>query len=192
MRGLAFLLLILAIAGTALGAGGIAFSFFEDGGLLLPSIALMVLPWALWVPARRRATAQGRAPFEAALISLEPNVANWYDGSGLALDSANGKLLVGSRGEVALHSLGDLTEVQFVPESVGSVSAGGASSMGALGAILALFAIGSATAGHLGSGLFLTLGGRRWQVFGVGKDEAQLWMVELRKVAPQAHFKEPA
>ena len=191
MRGLAFLLLILAIAGTAVGVGGVAFSFFEDRSLLFPSLALMIVPWGLWVPVRRRVTAQGRAQFEAALGSLEPDVANWYDGSGLAIDSASGKLLVGSRGEVAFHDLAELTEVQFVPESAGSVSAAGASGMGALGAILALLAIGSATSGHLGSGLFLTLGGRKWQVFGLGSEEAGLWVAKLKEIAPHARFKEP-
>lgn len=191
MRGLAFLLLVLAIASTAAGAFGLAFSFFEDQAFIVPSLALMVVPWALWVPVRRRATAEGRAQFEAALSAIEPETANWYDGSGLALDRANGKLVVGSRGQVAVHALGDLTEVEFVPESAGSVSAAGVSNAGVLGAILALFAIGSATSGHLGSGLFLTLGGRKWQVFGVDMEEAKLWMAELRQVAPQAVFKEP-
>jgi hypothetical protein len=191
VRGLAFLLLVLAIASTAAGAFGLAFSFFEDQAFLVPSLALMVVPWALWVPVRRRATAEGRAQFEAALSAIEPETANWYDGSGLALDRANGKLVVGSRGQVAVHALGDLTEVEFVPESAGSVSAAGVSNAGVLGAILALFAIGSATSGHLGSGLFLTLGGRKWQVFGVDMEEAKLWIAELRQVAPQAVFKEP-
>lgn len=191
MRGLAFLLLVLAIAGTAVGGAGIAYSFFEDREFLVPSIALMVVPWAIWVPVRRRATAEGKAGFEAALHSLEPETANWYDGSGLALDRANGKLAVASRREVAVHALSDLTEVEFVPESAGSVSAAGMSSAGVFGAILALFAIGSATSGHLGSGLFLTLGGRKWQVFGIGMEEAGLWMAKLRQVAPQAVFKEP-
>lgn len=191
MRGLAFLLLVLAIAGTAVGGAGIAFSFFEDREFLVPSIALMVVPWALWVPVRRRATAEGKAGFEAALHSLEPETANWYDGSGLALDRANGKLAVASRREVGVFSVGELTEVEFVPESAGSVSAAGMSSTGVLGVILALFAIGSATSGHLGSGLFLTLGSRKWQVFGIGKEEAGLWMAKLKQVAPQAVFKEP-
>ncbi len=191
MRGLAFLLLVLAIAATAAGAFGLAFSFFEDQAFIVPSLALMVVPWALWVPVRRRATAEGKAGFEAALSTIEPETANWYDGSGLALDRANGKLVVGSRGQVAVHALGDLTEVEFVPESAGSVSAAGVSNAGVLGTILALFAIGSATSGHLGSGLFLTLGGRKWQVFGVDMEEAKLWMAELRQVAPQAVFKEP-
>ncbi len=191
MRGLAFLLLVLAIASTAAGAFGLAFSFFEDQAFIVPSLALMVVPWALWVPVRRRATAEGRAQFEAALQAIEPETANWYDGSGLALDRAHGKLVVGSRGQVAVHALGDLTEVEFVPESAGSVSAAGVSNAGVLGAILALFAIGSATSGHLGSGLFLTFGGRKWQVFGVDMEEAKLWMAELRQVAPQAVFKEP-
>jgi len=191
VRGLAFLLLVLAIAGTAVGAFGIAYSFFEDREFLVPSITLMVVPWALWVPLRRRVTTTGKAPFEAALGTIEPEAANWYDGSGLALDSANGRLLVGSRGEVAVHDLVDLTEVAFVPESAGSVSAAGMSGAGVLGAILALFAIGSATSGHLGSGLFLTLGGRKWQVFGLGTEEAGLWVAKLRQVAPHAQFKEP-
>ena len=191
MRGLAFLLLVLAIASTAAGAFGLAFSFFEDQAFIVPSLALMVVPWALWVPVRRRATAEGKAQFEAALQAIEPETANWYDGSGLALDRANGKLVVGSRGQVAVHALGDLTEVEFVPESAGSVSAAGVSNAGVLGAILALFAIGSATSGHLGSGLFLTLGGRKWQVFGVDMEEAKLWIAALRRVAPRAVFKEP-
>lgn len=190
MRGLAFLLLILAIAGTTAGLFGIAYAFFEDQAALVPSLALMVVPWVIWLPVQRRSTAQGRAAFEAALHTLEPETANWYDGSGLALDRANGKLLVGNRGAVAVHALGDLTEVEFVPESAGSVSAAGVSNAGVVGAILALFAIGSATAGHLGGGLFLTLAGRKWQVSGIARDEAELWIEALKPVAPQAVFKE--
>lgn len=192
MRGLAFLLLVLAIAGTALGGAGIAYSYFEDQAFLVPSLALLVAPWLVWLPVQRLATAEGKAAFEAALQALEPETANWYDGSGLALDRNNGKLLVGSRGAVAVHAISDLTEVEFVPESAGSVSAAGMSSAGILGAILALFSIGSATAGHLGGGLFLTLGGRKWQVSGIGKDEAELWIKALKPVAPQAVFKEQA
>lgn len=191
MRGLAFLLLVLAIAGTALGGAGIAYSYFEDQAFLVPSLALLVAPWLVWLPVQRLATAEGKAAFEAALQALEPETANWYDGSGLALDRNNGKLLVGSRGAVAVHAIGDLTEVEFVPESAGSVSAAGMSSAGILGAILGLFAIGSATAGHLGGGLFLTLGGRKWQVSGVDIEEARLWMAALRQVAPHVVFKEP-
>ncbi len=191
MRGLAFLLLVLAIACTALGGAGIAYSYFEDQAFLVPSLALLVAPWLVWLPVQRLATAEGKAAFEAALRSIEPETANWYDGSGLALDRANGKLLVGSRGEVAVHPLGDLAEVEFVPESAGSVSAAGVSNAGVLGVILALFAVGSATAGHLGGGLFLTLGGRKWQVSGVDIEEARLWMAALRQVAPHAVFKEP-
>lgn len=190
LRGLAFLLLVLAIAGTALGGAGIAFSFFEDQAFLVPSLALLVVPWAIWLPVQRRSTAEGKAAFERALHTLEPETANWYDGSGLAMDRAHGKLLVGSRGAVAVHALGDLTEVEFVPESAGSVSAAGMSNAGVVGVILALFAIGSATAGHLGGGLFLTLAGRKWQVAGIGKDEAELWIEALKPVAPQAVFKE--
>lgn len=192
MRGLAFLLLILAIAGTTAGLFGIAYAFFEDQAALVPSLALMVAPWAIWLPVRRMATAQGKSAFEAALETIQPDNANWYDGSGLALDRTNGKLLVGNRGAVAVHALGDLTEVQFVPESAGSVSATGMSNAGILGVILALFAIGSATAGHLGGGLFLTLAGRKWQVSGIARDEAELWIEALKPVAPQAVFKEHA
>jgi len=191
VRGLALFLLVLAIAATAVGAAGIAYSFFENTNLLVPSIALMVVPWAIWVPIRRLVTAQGKGPFEAALDTIEPQAANWYDGSGLALDRTNGKLLVGSRGEVAVHSIVELTEVEFVPEGAASVAAGGLSGT-SLGAILALFAIGSATSAHVASGLYLTLGGRRWHVFGIGSEEAGLWMDELRKLAPHARFKEPA
>ena len=192
VRGLAFLLLVLAIAGTAAGVVRPGLFVLRGSGLPRPQpCAHGRAMGALGAGAppghgRRQGSVRSRAA-----SSIEPETANWYDGSGLALDRANGKLLVGSRGEVAVHALGDLTEVEFVPESAGSVSAAGVSNAGVLGAILALFAIGSATSGHLGSGLFLTLGGRKWQVFGVDMEEAKLWMAELRQVAPQAVFKEP-
>lgn len=175
MRRLASILLVLAVAATTLGAGGIGFGFFEDLSLLVPSIALMVVPWAIWVPVRRRATAEGRAPFQAALNTIEPETANWYDGSGMALDRTHGKLLVGSRGDVAVHAVGDLTDVEFVPESAAP-----------------LFSIGREGSGHPGSGLFLTLGGRQWHVSGIDSEEAGLWMEALRQVAPAAHFRQAA
>lgn len=171
MRALATFLLVLAIAGTALGLAGVAYSFFVDSGFLVPSLALLVVPWVIWRPVGRLATAEGKAPFEAALQQLEPETANWYDGSGLALDRANGKLLVGGRRELAVYSLSELTEVQFVPESAASASAASA---------------------RLGGGLFLAFGGRTWQVSGIGQDEAELWIGALRDVAPHALFKAPA
>ena len=173
MRGLVNALLILAIVVSTVGAGVFGYSFFADQHLLVPSIAMIVVPWALWLPARRWATSEGKAPFEAALETIEPESANWYDGSGLALDSANGKLLVGSRGEVAVHAVTDLTDVQFVPESAAPL-------------------FGSGTLDNPGSGLYLTLGGRKWHVYGIGSEEAGLWMDKLRQVAPQARFREPA
>jgi hypothetical protein len=191
VRGLAFLLLVLAIASSTAGLFGITYSFFEDQGFLVPSIALVVVPWAIWVPVRRLTTAQGKAAFETALATIEPDVANWYDGCGLALDRTNSKLLLGSRREVIAYPLADLSEVEFVPESAGSVSAAGMSNMGVFGAILALFAIGSATAGHLGGGLFLTLAGRKWQISGIGRDDAEPWIAALKAVAPRARYKEP-
>lgn len=173
MRGLASVLLIAAIVASTVGAGGFGYSFFADPNLLIPSIALIVVPWALWLPLRRWATGEGKAPFERALETIEPETANWYDGSGLALDRANGKLLVGGRGEVAVHAVTNLTDIHFVPESAAPLFGGG-------------------TASNPGSGLYLTLGGRKWHVSGIGSEEAGLWIYKLRQAAPQARFREPA
>lgn len=172
MRSLANALLILAIVVSTVGAGVFGYSFFAATHLLVPSIVMIVAPWALWLPARRWATNEGKAPFEAALETIEPETANWYDGSGLALDATNGKLLVGTRREVAVHALTDLTGVQYVPESAAPL-------------------FGSGTADRPGSGLYLTLHGRNWHVFGIGGDEARLWIAKLREVAPHARLKEP-
>jgi hypothetical protein len=184
VRGLAFLLLVLAIAGTALGAVGIAYGLIEDPYFLGPSIGLLIVPWVLWLVVRGRATDEGKATFDAALAAFPASHSAWHKGSGLALDRDGTTLLVASRGQVASHPLTAVSAVRFVPESAGSVSAAGASSMGILGVILALFAIGSATAGHLESGLFLTIGGRTWQVFGLSKAAANEWIERLRAAAP--------
>lgn len=173
MRRLATALLIIAIVLSTVGAGIFGYSFFAAQHLVVPSLALIVVPWALWLPARRWATSEGKAPFQAALETIEPEAANWYDGSGLALDSANGKLLVGSRGKVAVHAVADLTDAEFIPESAAPL-------------------FGSGTAENPGSGLYLTLGGRKWHMFGIDSEEARLWMEKLRQVAPQARFKAPA
>jgi uncharacterized membrane protein YtjA (UPF0391 family) len=173
VRGLATALLIIAIVAGTLGAGGIGYSLFGDASLFIPSLALLVVPWAIFIPVRRLATAQGKAPFQAALNGVEPDTANWYDGSGLALDRTNGKLVIADRGDVAVHAVNDLTDVEYVPESAAP-----------------LFPSRRGASGPQGSGLFLTLGERKWQVSGIDVEEARLWIEALRQVAPQARFRE--
>ncbi len=195
MRGLTFLLLIIAIIGTALGAVGIAYGIVErEAWMITPSLALIILPWIGWAVARVRTTNEGRAAFDAALAAgFRADKQQWFKGSGLAIDTAAGKLLVASRDSVAVHPVADLKAVLFVPESAGSVSAAGMSGMGIFGVVLALLAIGSATAGHLTSGLFITLSGnpvRSWQIFGISKADAEAWIERLRAAAPDMVVKE--
>ncbi len=188
MRGLTFLLLVLAIAGTALGAVGIAYAVVEDPAFYAPSFAVLLLPWIGWALARNRSTNEGRAAFDAALAAgFRADHRQWFKGSGLAIDSAAGKLLVASSGAAAVYPLSALKALRFVPESAGSVSAAGMSNMGILGAILAIFAIGSATAGHLAGGLFVTISGtppHTAQIFGIGKADAATWIARLQAMAP--------
>lgn len=94
------------------------------------------------------------------------------------------RLLVGGRDGVTVLPLGEIASLRYVPHEAGSVSAAGAGSMGVLGLILAVFAIGSATAGHVGSGLFIvpsTPGRKSLQVFGIGKKDAEDWMLQDRR-----------
>ena len=81
--------------------------------------------------------------------------------------------------------LSEIASLRYVPQEVGSVSAAGAGNMGVVGLILAVFAIGSATAGHVGSGLFIVPRGRKaLQVFGIGKKDAEDWISKLTAAAP--------
>jgi hypothetical protein len=187
MRALALWTLVLAIAATMGALALLAFALVEDeASLIAPAIALIVVPWIVWALVRLRMEGAGRKGFDAALAAdFAGAEAQWFKGSGLALDRAGQRLLVGQRDGVTVLPLADIASLRYVPVEVGSVSAAGASNMGVVGLILAIFAVGAATAGHVQSGLFIIpAGGKSLQVFGIGKKDAEDWMAKITAAAP--------
>jgi hypothetical protein len=187
MRALELWTLVLAIAATMVAVALLAFALVEnEPSLISPAFGLGLVPWIGWALLRNRMINAGRKGFDAALAAdFAGAEARWFKGSGLALDRAGGRLLVGDRDGVTVLPLADIASLRYVPQEVGSVSAAGASNMGVMGLILAVFAIGSATAGHVGSGLFIIPAGRKaLQVFGIGKNDAEDWVAKITAVAP--------
>jgi hypothetical protein len=187
MRALELWMLVLAIAADMAALALIAFALVEnEPSLIAPGIALAFLPWIGWALVRNRMVNAGKTGFDAALAAdFAGAEAQWFKGSGLALDRAGGRLLVGDRDGVTVLKLSEIASLRYVPQEVGSVSAAGASNMGFVGLILAIFAVGSATAGHLGSGLFIMPSGRKaLQVFGLSKKDAEAWIEKITAAAP--------
>jgi hypothetical protein len=187
MRALELWMLVLAIAADMAALALIAFALVEnEPSLIAPGIALAFLPWIGWALVRNRMVNACKTGFDAALAAdFAGAEAQWFKGSGLALDRAGERLLVGDRDGVTVLKLSEIASLRYVPQEVGSVSAAGASNMGVVGLILAVFAVGSATAGHLGSGLFIMPSGRKaLQVFGLSKKDADAWIEKITAAAP--------
>ena len=189
MRALALWTLVLAIAATMVAVALLAYALVENDPILIsPAFALGLVPWIGWALVRARMVNAGKQGFDAALAAdFAGAEALWCQGSGLALDRTGGRLLVAQRDGLTVLPLAEISSLRYVPHDVGSVSAAGAGSMGVLGLILAIFAIGSATAGHVQSGLFIvpsTPGRKALQVFGIGKKDAEDWMAKIRAAAP--------
>ncbi len=187
MRALTLWMLVLAIAADMAALALAAFAVIEGVPALIPAALLLgVVPWIGWALLQNRMVNAGKQNFDAALAAdFAGAEAQWFKGSGLALDRTGGRLLVGDRDGVTVLKLSEIASLRYVPHEVGSVSAAGASNMGVVGLILAVFAIGSATAGHVGSGLFIVPTGRKsQQVFGIGKTDAEDWIEKITAAAP--------
>lgn len=187
MRALELWTLVLAIAATMAAVALLAYALVENDPILIsPAFALGLVPWIGWALVRNRMVNAGRKGFDAALAAdFAGAEAQWFKGSGLALDRAAGRLLVGDRDGLTVLRLAEIASLRYVPHDAGTVGAAGAGNMGIVGLILALFAIGAATAGHVGSGLFIMPAGRKsLQVFGISKKDAEAWMAKLTAAAP--------
>ncbi len=187
MRALELWTLVLAIAATMAAVALLAYALVESDPILIsPAFGLGLVPWIGWALVRNRMVNAGKSGFDAALAAdFAGAEAQWWKGSGLALDRAGQRLLVGGRDGVTVLKLSEIASLRYVPHEAGSVSAAGAGSMGVVGLILAVFAIGSATAGHVGSGLFIVPAGRKsLQVFGIGKKDAEDWVARITSAAP--------
>lgn len=188
MRGLALLTLILAIAATAGAAALLAFSIIErEPGLIWPAIALAIVPWVIWAVVNGAARNQGRKAFEAAVAGLPAADAQWFNGSGIALDRAGRQVLAGGRDGTVMLGLADISGLRYVPPEAGNVSAAGMSNMGVVGLLLAALSIGNATASYVGSGLHIiprAPGRKPLHVFGIGKKDAEDWIARLVAAEP--------
>lgn len=196
MRALDLLTLVLAIIGTMIGVALLAFAIVErEPGLIFPALAIAILPWGLWAFVRAKARDQGRKAFEVELAGdFAGAEAQWFKGSGLALDRTSRRLVVGGRDGITVLALSEIASLRYVPPEPGSVGAAGMNNAGLLGVVLAILTIGSATAGHVGSGLFIATSEsnrKPLQVFGIPKKDAEAWIAKLTAAAPQIRT-EPA
>lgn len=188
MRALALLTLVFAIAASLGALGVLVYAIAaRESGLIWPAIALAVVPWIVWAVVNGAARDQGRKAFDAAVAAIPGAEAQWFKGSGIALDRAGGQVLTGGRDGTATLALADIASLRYVPPEAGNVSAAGMSNMGVIGLILAALAIGNATSSYVGSGLHIVPrapGRKPLHVFGIPKQDAEDWIAKLVAAEP--------
>ncbi len=188
-RAKALVALIIAMFASIGGLVLLTLSLLDvPGGSLPLGLALLVVPWIGYVLIRRSARSEGQKGFNATIASGFPaRHRQWFSGSGLALDSDAGQLLVSSRGLARIYPLSELSECRYVAETGGNLGVAGVSDLGVLGLVLSIFAISSASSAHLQSGLHLRFqDGRSWQISGVSAKQAEEWQKLLQVPVPAA------
>jgi hypothetical protein len=164
---------MLAIAGTvgfALygGLGGNAISLWTGVAL---SLAIVGGLFAFY----RHASAQGQDAFYAALAApFKASEAQWFFGTGLAIDRKAGRLLLADRGLCKIY---DIAQVGRIDAHVHVTSAAGSSS-NPISALINLFMLPTMLSEYFENGLYVEVADPAhpsWHLFGINAAAAAHW-----------------
>lgn len=173
MRVLAFWSVMLAVL---LGCIGFVFALvgFINGnniGMGIFGTVLVVVPIAAAFWLTMRANAEGKAAFEAAIAAgFRADDRGWYEASGLAVDKAGGKVLLGEAKSVRTVPAAAVSEVSYVPlRFAPSYGTGIMALIGVFGQI------GAAMHNFSQAGLYVAAGGQRTRIIGVKQGDSEKW-----------------
>ncbi len=173
MRIVAFWSIVLA---SLLAVAGLVFSLvgFIGGnniGMGITGVVLIVVPLAAAIMLQRKANAEGRPAFDAALgQGFKSDLLYWKQASGIAIDKSAGLLALGEAGGTRIVPVNAVTEVSHVAPRVGAVYSSG---------IMAVFAafsqIGAAMHNFSQAGLYVAANGQRTRIIGMPEAAGNEW-----------------
>lgn len=183
MRVLAFWVIMLAVLLTVVGLIFALIGFINTAniGMAVFGILLIVvsLGGAIWL--HRKASAEGRPAFDAAINSgFRADDKGWYEASGIAIDKTAGKVLLGEAKSVRTVRAASVSEISYVPLRFAPSYGTG------IMAVLGIFGqIGAAMHNFGQAGLYVAADGQRTRIIGIRQGDGEKWkaLIEAAKAS---------